>query len=67
MKSDAMSRPKRVEVDTPTCVGMGVYWSSNEDNVTADTRKLEGEIPLKQKLKPSFDFPLLGVKVRGAY
>ncbi|KAF8574231.1 hypothetical protein K439DRAFT_1399203 [Ramaria rubella] len=43
-------------------VGQGVYWPAPDDNTESETRKLEGEIPVHQELKPSFFFPRMVVK-----
>jgi hypothetical protein len=44
-------------------VGKGIYWPSEDDNNTSETRKLIGEIPLAVKLVPSFVFPRITIRV----
>jgi len=43
--------------------GEGVCWTADDNDPKSKTRKLDGEVPVRVDLKPSFIFPNMSVKV----
>lgn len=44
-------------------VGNGAYWPADDNDTKSKNRKLDGEIPVRADLKPSFVFPNTSIKV----
>ncbi|KAF8527348.1 hypothetical protein JB92DRAFT_2698783 [Gautieria morchelliformis] len=58
------AKPTRTDNVSVKNVGKGIYWPSEDDDDTSETRKLVGEIPVAGELKPSFVFPRVTMRYR---
>ncbi|GJJ15594.1 hypothetical protein Clacol_009872 [Clathrus columnatus] len=60
--SQAKVPGQRTDTTFHITVAEGIYWLADGNVLDSETRRLEGEIPLKPDLKPTFVFPNVTVK-----
>ena len=61
---DAKSNANRTNKIFASTVAQAIYWPAEDSNAKPDIRTLDGEIPVRVDLKPSFVFPNISIKAR---
>ncbi|KIJ38696.1 hypothetical protein M422DRAFT_258566 [Sphaerobolus stellatus SS14] len=59
---DSRSSANKTNKVFTSVVGQAIYWPTDDNDLNSATRTLEGEIPIRVDLKPSFVFPNISIK-----